>query len=50
MADHEPAAETLGAKFQFKWTKEQTEAFIRLRWQHNDRFTGGKDTAVQGYK
>ncbi|XP_053724754.1 uncharacterized protein LOC128760974 isoform X2 [Synchiropus splendidus] len=34
----------------FKWTKEQTEVFIRLRAKHSALFTGGRDTAANGYR
>ncbi|KAF3833969.1 hypothetical protein F7725_025173, partial [Dissostichus mawsoni] len=30
--------------------KEQTEAFIRLRVEHRHLFTGGRDTAANGYR
>ncbi|ROJ30471.1 hypothetical protein DPX16_1037 [Anabarilius grahami] len=32
------------------WTKEQTEAFIRLRVENKQLFTGGRDTAANGYR
>ncbi|KAF3833354.1 hypothetical protein F7725_027019 [Dissostichus mawsoni] len=31
-------------------TKEQTEAFIRLCVEHRHLFTGGRDTAANGYR
>ncbi|XP_034066409.1 uncharacterized protein LOC117542692 [Gymnodraco acuticeps] len=37
-------------QYTFKWNKEQTEAFIRHRVEHRHLFTGGRDTAANGYR
>ncbi|XP_019908757.1 uncharacterized protein LOC109616568 [Esox lucius] len=37
-------------QYAFKWTKEQTETFIRLRLEKQQLFTGGWDTAANGYR
>ncbi|XP_060789318.1 uncharacterized protein LOC132894074 [Neoarius graeffei] len=49
MADKETEVSPT-AQYSFKWSKEQTEAFINLRVQHQHLFTGERDTASNGYR
>ncbi|KAL1250546.1 hypothetical protein QQF64_018342 [Cirrhinus molitorella] len=49
MAD-EASGSGAGEEYAFRWTKEQTEQFIRLRGENDELFTGAKNSATVGWR
>ncbi|CAM4689441.1 unnamed protein product [Leuciscus chuanchicus] len=48
MAD-EASGSGVGEEYAFRWTKEQTEVFIKLRGENDELFTGAKNSATVGW-
>ncbi|XP_042618557.1 trihelix transcription factor GT-3b-like [Cyprinus carpio] len=49
MAD-EASGTGVGEEYAFRWTKEQTEMFIKLRGENDELFTGAKNSATVGWR
>lgn len=49
MAD-EASGSGVGEEYAFRWTKEQTEMFIKLRGENDELFTGAKNSATVGWR